>query len=152
GSGDLTGEIELDLTGADQTQLFSLTAQPDNHTNPGVTAAVLTITEIDAKVTGNWTTLTTTPQEIDLLNLDNNAATTHGIAKPPTGDVSELRCLMDQIGDYVVLSSGDKKPLLVPDNGVVKVTGKLDLDSCAAGIVIFDFDPHIKVEQLSGRN
>jgi hypothetical protein len=59
---------------------------------------------------------------------------------------------MDQIGDYVVLSSGDKKPLIVPDNGVVKVTGKLDLDTCAAGIVIFDFDPHIKIEDVPGHH
>ncbi|HEY2747300.1 MAG TPA: hypothetical protein VGL86_21910, partial [Polyangia bacterium] len=48
----------------------------------------------------------------------------------------------------VVDKSGDKKPLMVPDSGVVKVEGKLDLDACAAGILIFDFDPHIIVQQV----
>ncbi len=50
--------------------------------------------------------------------------------------------------EYVVDKSGDKKPLMVPDSGVVKVEGKLDLDACAAGILIFDFDPHIIVQDV----
>ncbi|HXU71876.1 MAG TPA: DUF4382 domain-containing protein [Polyangia bacterium] len=148
GGGATTGDVELDLTGADQTQLFSLPAQPDNHANPGVTSAVVTINEIDAKVDGHWAPVMTTPQTLDLLTLDNKSITTLGIAKLPTGHVSELRFVMDQVGDYVVLKNGDKLPLIVPNSGVVKVTGKLDLDACAAGILIFDFDPHIVVEDI----
>ena len=148
GGGGTTGDIELDLTGADQTQLFSLPAQPDNHTNPGVASAIVTINEIDARVNGQWAPIMTTPETLDLLALDNKSITTLGIAKIPAGHIDELRFQMDQVGDYVVLKNGSKLPLIVPNSGVVKVTGKLDLDACAAGLLIFDFDPHIIVEDI----
>jgi Cys-rich repeat protein len=39
----------------------------------------------------------------------------------------------------------------VPENGYVKITGKIDLDNCSAGTLIVDFDPHIDVDWLDGR-
>jgi len=114
-------------------------------------SAIVTITEIDAKVNGTWTPLVTTAQTVDLLKLDNKTVSSLGIATLPSGHISQLRFKLDEIGPYVVLKTGDKKPLEVPVNGIVDVDGKLDLDSCAAGIVILDFDPHIKVEDEPGR-
>ena len=49
--GGETGDIELQLTGADQIQLFTLPAQPKNEpANYGIVSAIVTINEIDAKV------------------------------------------------------------------------------------------------------
>jgi hypothetical protein len=142
--GTPTSDVELQLTGADQIQLFSLPAtEPGDH---GIVSAIVTINEIDAKVSGTWTPVVTTPQTVDLFTLDHKTVNTLGFVKLPTGHVSELRFVLDQIGDYVVLKSGDKKPLEVPDNGILKVDGKLDFDSCATGVVILDFDPKIKIE------
>jgi hypothetical protein len=147
-----SGSVELQLTGADQIQLFSLPAQPNSEPGDyGVVSAVVTITEIDAKVNGTWTPLVTTSQTVDLLKLDNKTVSSLGIATIPPGHISQLRFKLDEIGPYVLLKSGDKKPLEVPVNGIVDVDGKLDLDSCAAGIVILDFDPHLKVEDEPGR-
>ena len=151
-SGAQGGAVELQLTGADQIQLFSLPVQPNTEPgNYGVVSAIVTITEIDAKVNGTWTPLVTTSQTVDLLKLDNKTVSSLGIVAIPPGHISELRFKLDEIGPYVQLKSGDKKPLEVPVDGIVKVDGKLDLDSCAAGIVILDFDPHIKVEDEPGR-
>jgi hypothetical protein len=147
-----SGDLELQLTGADQIQLFALPAQPNTEPGDyGVVSAIVTINEIDAKVNGVWTPLVTTSQTIDLLKLDNKTVSSLGVVKLPMGHVSELRFKLDEIGPYVVLKSGDKKPLEVPVDGIVKIDGKLDLDACAAGIVILDFDPHIKVEDEPGR-
>jgi hypothetical protein len=147
-----TSDVELQLTGADQIQLFSLPAQPNSEPGDhGIVSAIVTINEIDAKVNGHWTPVVTTAQTVDLLTLDHKTVNTLGFVKLPTGHVSELRFVLDQIGDYVVLKSGDKKPLEVPDNGILKVDGKLDFDSCASGVVILDFDPHIKIEDEGSR-
>ena len=125
--GPQPGEVELQLTGADQIQLFSLPAQPNSEPGDyGVVSAIVTIKEIDAKVNGTWTPVVTMSQTVDLLQLDNKTVSMLGVAKLPTGHVDELRFVLDQIGDYVVLKSGDKKPLEVPDNGILKVDGKLD--------------------------
>ena len=48
-----SGSVELQLTGADQIQLFSLPAQPNTEPGDyGVVSAIVTINEIDAKVNG----------------------------------------------------------------------------------------------------
>src|SRR6185312_8388699 len=127
----------------DNYQLFSLPAQPQTEPgNYGVVSAVVIVKEIDARVGGKWTPLTTVNQPIDLLQLDNKTITSLGItALPAQGKIDKLRLVLDEIGDYVVLKSGDKKPLEIPVNGVVDIDGKLDLDACVSGIVILDFDP-----------
>jgi hypothetical protein len=149
-SGEQSGEIQLALAGTDQSQLFTFTPQTQPTSND-VVSAVVTIKEIDAHANGNWVPVSTTPLTVDLLKLDNKNLTTLGIVKLPTGHIDELRLVLDEIGDYVVLKDGTKKPLEVPDNGIVKIEGKLDLDSCAAGIVILDFDPKIKIETEGSR-
>ncbi|MCA1665473.1 MAG: DUF4382 domain-containing protein, partial [Myxococcales bacterium] len=123
-----SGSVELQLTGADQIQLFSLPVQPNSEPGDyGVVSAVVTITGIDAKVNGTWTPLVTTSQTIDLLKLDNKTASSLGIVTIPPGHISELRFKLDDIGAYVLLKSGDKKPLEVPVDGIVHVDGKVDL-------------------------
>src|SRR2546426_3267295 len=124
GAGD-EGNIQVALKGADQISLFSLSTGATANTKPARTAdvvsAFVTIVEIDARVGGHWTTVVTTAHTIDLLKLDGKTLDKLGIANLPTGHIDELRLVLDEIGDYVVLKSGQKKPLEVPDNGVVKV-------------------------------
>src|SRR4051794_7988204 len=97
-----SGSVELQLTGADQIQLFSLPAQPNTEPgNYGVVSAIVTITEIDAKVNGTWTPLVTTSQTVDLLKLDNKTVSSLGIVTIPPGHISELRFKLDEIGPYV---------------------------------------------------
>ncbi|MCU1281846.1 MAG: hypothetical protein JWM53_5392, partial [bacterium] len=150
-----TGDIELQLTGVDQIQLFSLPTGPAQpNTEPGdhgIVSAVVTVIEIDAKVNGVWTPVVTTAQTLDLLKLDNKTVNTLGVVKLPAGHISELRFVLDPVFNYVVLKSGDKKPLEIPADNILKVDGKLDLDACASGIVILDFDPHIKIEDEGSR-
>jgi hypothetical protein len=149
GAGAQPGVVQLGLVGADQVSLFSLT--PDHTLFADVVSAVVTIDEIDGRVGGAWAPLVTSPQTVDLLKLDNQTLTALGIVKLPAGKIEALRFKLDDVGDYVVLKSGDKQPLEVPDHGYVAVVGKLDLDACASGIVILDFDPKIKIE-LEGGN
>src|SRR5579884_1547321 len=89
------GNVELQLTGADNVQLFSLPVQPvQPQTEPGdhnIASAIVIVDEIDAKVNGTWTPLVTTTASIDLLKLDNQTLTTLGIGTLPQGHVSELR-------------------------------------------------------------
>ncbi len=145
--GPQPGDVELQLTAASQMQLLSLPAQPD--TEPGdhdIMHALVIINEIDAKVNGVWTPLTTTHQTVDLLALDNTKVSSLGIVTIPPGQVSELRFILDEHNATVVLKSGAIQPLEIPDHGVVKVDGKLDLDACTTGLVILDFDPKITIE------
>jgi hypothetical protein len=152
--------VELALVGIDSPQLFdAATITADNASaSTTVVSAIVTINEIDAKVDvkghpgqHTWVPLVKSALTVDLLKLDNKTLTSLGITSLPSGHIDELRLVLDEIGDYVVLKDGTKKPLEVPDNGIVSVTGKLDLDACAAGIIILDFDPHIKVEREGSR-
>jgi hypothetical protein len=137
------GMVQLALTGAGSYTPDHVQPERASH----VVSAFVKIDEIDARVGIGWIPLTTTPVTIDLLALDQQKLTTLGIGKLPSGHVRALRLVLDEVGDYVVLADGRHKPLEVPDNGVVIVKGDLDLDSCAAGILILDFDPRIIVEQ-----
>jgi hypothetical protein len=145
----ITGSVELGLSSGAGYQIENLKTEGPN---ADITSAVVTVKEIDAHVDGKgWVPVLTTSVTIDLLKLDNQAFTSLGVTHLPIGHISELKLLLDEIGDYVVRKDGTKKPLEVPDNGEVKVVGKLDLDACAAGIVILDFDPQLKTEVEPGR-
>ncbi len=140
------GDVTFSLTGASDTvQLFDANYQSYCHQNKDwtVVSAIVTVNEIDAKISGSWVTLEQTPEQVDLLTLDDKALSTLGVGTIPAGKVTELRMVLDQLSDYVVLQNGDKKPLTVPDSGFINITGKIDLDSCAMGTMILDFDPHI---------
>jgi hypothetical protein len=145
------GEVQVALTGAENFELFNKPTNDADKPRWGVNGAVVTIEEIDAQVKGKWVVIMSTPEKVDLFKLDKTTLSTLGIAQLPSGRVTALRMKLNQIGDYVILKDGTKKPLLVPDSGYVKITGKIDLDSCSAGTMIVDFDPHIDVDWLDGR-
>jgi hypothetical protein len=141
--------VELALVGVPNVQLFDATTA--SSTSSSVASAIVTIKEIDAKVdvghADKWVAITNAAVTVDLLKLDGTTLNSLGITTLPPGHIEALRLVLDEVGAYVVLKNGSKKPLEVPENGIVEVEGKLDLDSCAAGIVILDFDPHIKTER-----
>jgi hypothetical protein len=149
-----SNSVELALVGVPNVQLLDATMMACRDGSK-VVSAIVTIKEIDAKVDiaggHKRVALTTTPITVDLLKLDNKTLNTLGITTLPSGEVDELRLKLDQVGAYVVLADGSKKPLEVPNGGIVNVVGRLDLDSCASGIVILDFDPHIRTEHEHGR-
>lgn len=146
GAAQQPGDVTFSLTGASaNVQLFDANYQSYCHQNKDwtVTSAIVTVNEIDAKVNGKWVAIEQAPEQVDLLKLDDKTLSTLGVATIPAGKVSGLRLILDQLSDYVVLHNGDKKPLTVPDSGIINITGKIDLDSCAMGTLILDFDPHI---------
>jgi hypothetical protein len=137
------GEVQLGLTSAQSYEVARAQAQYRS-----IVKAVVTIKEIDARIEGQgWVPLTSAPITVDLLSLDHQRLTTLGIGKLPKHHVRALRLQIDQIGAFVVRADGEKKPLEVPDSGKVEVVGDLDLDSCAAGIIILDFDPRLRAER-----
>jgi hypothetical protein len=150
--------VELDLVGVDNVQLFDATTMA-SHTSSSVVSAIVTINEIDAKVDvtphgHKWVPITSTPVTVDLLKLDNKTLNSLGITTLPQGHVDELRLVLDtsnKMSGYVVLKDGSKHPLELPANGIVAVDGRLDLDSCASGIIILDFDPRIRTEHEHGK-
>jgi hypothetical protein len=145
-AGQQPGDVTFALTGAsDSVQLFDAQYTSFCHQNKdwNVVSAMVTVDEIDAKVNGQWVAIEKAPEQIDLLKLDNKTLNTLGVATIPAGKISGLRLILDQLSDYVVLQNGDKKPLTVPDSGIVNITGKIAIDSCALGTLVVDFDPHI---------
>jgi hypothetical protein len=69
-----------------------------------------------------------------------------GIGQLPTGHINRLRLQLDTSNAFVTDAGGNSSKLELPNNGVIKVVGDLDLDNCAAGTVIVDFDPRIRNE------
>ena len=142
------GDVTFSLTGVSAdttTQLFDANYQSYCKQNKdwNVVSAIVTVNEIDAKINGSWVAIEQAPEQVDLLKLDNKALSTIGVTTIPAGKVTELRMVLDQLTDYVVLQNGDKKPLTVPDSGIIDITGKIKLDSCTTGDMILDFDAHI---------
>jgi hypothetical protein len=144
-SGELPpGNVQLALVQADQSQLRALTS---NATQQSMANAFVTITEIDARVHGaGWVPLMTDPTPVDLLHLDKQQITVLGIGKLPTGHVEKLRLILDPKDAFVITKGGVKSPLQLPSGGTLEVVGKLDLDGCAAGTLILDFDPKIRTD------
>jgi hypothetical protein len=145
-----TGWIDLALSPTTAYQLQNL---PTAGTGiKDITSVVVIVKEIDVKVSGSaWTPVLTTPTTIDLYKIDSKTFASLGVTKLPTGHLDEMRLILDEIGDYVVLKDGTKKPLEVPVTGIVKVDGHFDCVPCATGTVIIDFDPNLKTEDEPGR-
>ncbi len=146
--GSSSGNVEIGMVSAQTYVPQNLKMNDDGDDVVGIEVIV---TEIDARVNGKWVPIGTQRQTIDLMKLDGQVFTSLGVTKLPSGKVDKLHIKLDEVGDYVVLKSGAKKPLEVPKDGDIDVTGKLDLDSCMTGIVIVDFDPHLKREDEGDR-
>jgi hypothetical protein len=139
GGGPSSGPVEVALSAtapeiAVRTQSKSELAQ-----------VVVTVSEIHASLPGDGSMpVLLAPKQIDLLKLDGKTLANLGVATLPAGRVCQL--LLRVTDGYVVLKSGQKLPLDLPENGIVKVTGDLKLEACATGTVIVDFDAKITVD------
>jgi hypothetical protein len=143
GGGMAPGSVQLGLVKSPQTQ--AMTVQSASTSAHKIVNAIVTINEIDAHVKGTgWTPIMTTPISVDLLHLDGQQFTALGIGQLPTGRINRLRMVLDQTNGFVTDASGNSTRLELPNHGVIKIAGKLDLDGCAAGTLIVDFDPKIR--------
>jgi hypothetical protein len=139
GGGPSSGPVEVALSAtapeiAVRTQSTSALA-----------SAVVTVNEIHASLPGDgWIPVLMAPTQIDLLKLDGKTLASLGTTALPAGRPFKL--LLRVSGGYVVLKNGQRLPLDLPDNGIVKVTGDLKIDQCAIGTVIVDFDAKITVD------
>jgi hypothetical protein len=142
GSADAPGTVHLGLVSAGGVNAQSY--DPLHTSAPKLVSAIVTVQQIDVHAKGGgWTPIMTTPLSVDLLALDQQKMTALGLGTLPQGQFDKLRLLVDDKGAFVVDAKGNKTQLEVPDTGVIKVIGDLDLDSCGAGTVILDFDPKI---------
>src|SRR5262245_10998740 len=100
-SGSMTGRIEVRLVDAPSRD---------------VSAIVVTIDHVDAHIEGSgWTTLSTTPQTLDLLRLRGGTFATLGIGQLPAGKLTQLRLFVaDQAASFIVTPDGEQHPLVVP--------------------------------------
>jgi hypothetical protein len=145
-----TGSIELGLVSASSNdpmiQIQTLGARPQV---AGIFASIL---KIDAHVASvGWVPVLATPVVVDLTKLDSTKLSSLGIGKMPAGHVVELRLFIEEAGSYVLLKDGSKKPLQLPDGGIVKVVGPFRLAACATGTIIMDFDAKLKIEEKNGQ-
>lgn len=141
---DAPGTVHLGLVSAGGVTAQSLTIDAQHKQASKLVSAIVTVKEIDAHVkAGDWKPIMTTPISVDLLNLDQQNMTALGIGALPQGSFDKLKLIVDDKGAFVVDDKGNKSVLEVPDSGVVKVIGQLNLDSCGAGTLILDFDPKI---------
>jgi hypothetical protein len=144
--GDLApGNVQVALVKADSSSVRSLQASNTHHHEREIANAIVVLKEIDAHVHGvGWQPVMTDPTPVDLVNLDQQRLTILGITKLPSGRIDRLRLVLDPTNAFVITKGGVKRPLELPEGGVVNVVGRLDLDGCAAGTVIVDFDPQFR--------
>jgi hypothetical protein len=140
------GSVQLGMVRSSLSTIA--TVQTASTSSRHLTNAIVTINEIDAHIVGTgWQPIMTQPISVDLLHLDGQQMTALGIGQLPTGHINRLRLLLDPASAFVTDAKGNSTKLELPDQGVIKVIGKLDLDNCSAGTVILDFDPKIRIDR-----
>jgi hypothetical protein len=135
-------------SGAIELSLSSTAPEIAIHTSgrkAELASVVVTVHEIHASLpAGGWQPVSLGATVVDLLKLDRKTLASLGLVNLPAGRASQL--LLRISDGHVVLKSGERRPLEVPDNGVIKVSGDLKLAQCAAGQVIVDLAPKISLE------
>jgi hypothetical protein len=110
-------------------------------TAPEVDAVLVKIVKVRAHAaSAGWVEVSDAPVEVDLLNLPA-ASVDLGLSNLPAGKVTQIRLLVDEIGNRVV-TGGVEVPLVVP-SGVesgIKIHGPWDVSSCDETVVALEFD------------
>lgn len=110
--------------------------------NPQLKSIVVTISAIEADSDqAGWVTLSTGSQTVDLLSLKDRS-TLLGQATLPAGTVSQLRLVLADGPQYVVLTDGTQLPLKTPSGqqSGLKIDGPFAIDACRTRTVTLDFD------------
>lgn len=121
-----------------------------------VTAIVVTVSKVDAKLPSGWTTLVDKEQTVDLLTLQGGEFLNLGAAALAPGRVGQVRLRLVEGGDHhVVTPDGVVHPLTIPSGEAsgIKLVGGFTVPPCGAGHVTMDFDGKrsLQVEQ-HGKN
>ncbi len=99
---------------------------------------------------GGWITLSSTPTDVNLLQLQDKEAQL-GLRAMPAGTVTQLRLVVARSGNYVV-KSGKKLALAVPggtESGIM-IVGPWQVAACAITDVTLDFDGNRSLFYVSG--
>ena len=126
--GTRSGDVEIRLVDAPSTT---------------VTQIVVTITKVEAHVNGQWETLSSTTNTVDLLKLQGGTFALLGVTTIPAGKITQFRLYVTDAGpNYVVTPDQKQHPLTVPsgDESGIKLKANLDVGPCSQGSITLDFD------------
>lgn len=105
---------------------------------PDVTSLMITIDSIDAHLNGQWVTINSTPQTIDLLSLvqDATVVATNGV---PPGRYTQIRLM---VSSATVTDGSGTHDVTIPSNLNTGVKVNIDATVVAGGItaVLLDFN------------
>ncbi len=121
------GRVQLRVVGGSVSQLKEL---------------VVTVSKVEADISGHWYKLVDQNQTIDLLKLTGDVYSILGSVQLPPGKLHQIRIRIDQDGvNYVVSKDGVKHPLNIPsDREKIEIYCEFTIPSCPEGSLIFDLD------------
>ena len=110
--------------------------------NPAVQSIFVTVTQVTAHSDqGGWVTVFDGSQTIDLLSLKDRSLLL-GEVSLPAGNVSQIRLVLADGPQYVVLADGSQAPLKTPSGqqSGLKLVGDFGVTACSTHTVTIDFD------------
>lgn len=110
--------------------------------NTSVKSIFVTVNEVDVQEDGSGTqTLFKGPLTVDLLTLKDTTQPL-GQIELPVGKVSQIRLVLADGPQYVVLSDGTQVPLKTPSGqeSGIKLVGDFPVNECSKHTVTLDFD------------
>lgn len=110
--------------------------------NPDVKSIVVTVNEVDVQQESAGTvTLFKGPLTVDLLTLTNTTQPL-GQIELPVGKVNQIRLVLADGPQYVVLTDGTQVPLVTPSGqeSGIKLVGDFPVNACSKHTVTLDFD------------
>jgi len=113
-----------------------------NAPSSGLKGIVVTIAEVRAHSERlGWVSVSSTPLTVDLLSIQGRALALGELALP-AGTVSQVRLLLAEGPQYVVLEDGTHAPLKTPSGqqAGLKLNGPFPIEACNAHTVTFDLD------------
>ena len=125
-------------SGGNGTLAVALTDAP----SPDVKGIVVTIDTVTAhSQEAGWVTVAHGPITVDLLTLQD-VSTQLGQVSLPAGTVNEIRLILAEGPQYVVLTDDSHAPLKTPSGqeSGVKLKGKFEVSACVKHTVTLDFD------------
>jgi hypothetical protein len=111
---------------------------------PGVEAIWVNVTAVRAhSADAGWVTLDTAPVRVNLLAIAE-AGIDLGLANVPSGRVTQLRLVVEETGNVVVMQGGAEVPLKVPSGSQsgIKIHGPWDVDACEETALTLELDGH----------
>ena len=101
----------------------------------------------------SWLPLINLPQEVNLLELQNNVFITLGVKEIPAGTYEQLRLILDVSepdNNAIVYTDQDSQPFEVPSGGQtgIKIIGPIVVEDEKTTSVLLDFDAESSVNEL----